>query len=79
MDAGADWAAGGHGEGADGSGVNWAMATKYIPTQDEVRRHIVASLKLEGIETSVEELHAIQKQQEKGGSHRSRREAVQRS
>lgn len=54
------------------------MATKYIPTQDEVRRHIVASLKLEGIETSVEELRAIQKQQETNGSDRSRRKTLQR-
>ena len=37
---------------------------KYMPTEDEVRRHIVASLKLEGIETSVAELRAIAVQQQ---------------
>lgn len=38
---------------------------KYMPTEDEVRRHIVASLKLEGIETSVAELRAIAVEQQR--------------
>lgn len=37
---------------------------KYTPTEDEVRRHVVASLKLEGIETSVAELRAIAVEQQ---------------